>query len=197
MDQQHNAASATHLPVDNPDPFESQQEEFNPATLVDEPYTPLATTRPFLGTPQQTPRDSSYSPPSPTNSSPLLPASDAAEKGLPARPQYGALVQPKNRRFLKKLFIIVPAVLAILALVITLPIVLTKRTSHAASSHSSEPAAGPSETAQPTARPTGAITGGDGSTVTKEDGSTFIYNNSFGGICESLFIISCVRPTGP
>ncbi len=32
--------------------------------------------------------------------------------------------------------------------------------------------------------PTGAITGGDGSIVTLADGSSFIYNNSFGGYCE-------------
>ena len=32
---------------------------------------------------------------------------------------------------------------------------------------------------------TAAVTGGDGSTITKEDGTTFTYHNPFGGYCKS------------
>ena len=33
------------------------------------------------------------------------------------------------------------------------------------------------------------ITGGDGTTITKDDGTTFVYNNTLGGFCELVFII--------
>ena len=38
------------------------------------------------------------------------------------------------------------------------------------------------------------ITGGDGSIVTKEDGTTFVYNNTFGGFCMSLSFVSSPAP---
>jgi hypothetical protein len=38
------------------------------------------------------------------------------------------------------------------------------------------------------ASPTGATSGGDGSTVIAEDGSTFTYENKFGGFCEFTYL---------
>ena len=34
-----------------------------------------------------------------------------------------------------------------------------------------------------------AVTGGDGSTITMEDGTTFTYHNQFGGFCEYSYIL--------
>ncbi len=50
---------------------------------------------------------------------------------------------------------------------------------------------GPSDNGNGSGKPQSAIsTGGDGSTVTKDDGTTFTYKNSFGGYCEySLSVV--------
>lgn len=49
---------------------------------------------------------------------------------------------------------------------------------------------GGSSTAAPKPVQTAVTTGGDGSTVTMEDGTTFTYKNQFGGFCEYRFLVS-------
>ena len=191
MDQQQNAQSAAAAQGSNP--FEPQYVDFDPSTLREDLQPPRV---PLLDSSVSTPRESTYagSPPSPTNSSPLLLAADTAEKGPVDQPHGQGLVPPKNRRLTRILLFAIPIGLILLALVIALPVYFTvvkKPTSQAASStssSSSSSAAAASATPRPSSRPTGAISGGDGSTVTQEDGNTFIYRNPFGGICKSGFI---------
>jgi glucan 1,3-beta-glucosidase len=54
-----------------------------------------------------------------------------------------------------------------------------KSSSSSQSSHST--AASPSSTSSPSTPKSAAVTGGDGSTVTMDDGTTFTYSNPFGG----------------
>lgn len=55
----------------------------------------------------------------------------------------------------------------------------SNKSSSSQSSHST--ATSPSSTGSPSSPKSAAITGGDGSTVTMDDGTTFTYHNSFGG----------------
>ena len=190
MDQQQNTQSAVAA-QDTTNPFEPQYIDFDPNTLQGDLQPPRV---PLLDSSVSTPRESTYAggPPSPTNSSPLLLASDTAEKGRSDQPHGQGLVPPKNRRLRRILLFAIPIGLILLALVIALPVyfaVVKKPTTQAASStSSSSPTATTSASPGPSARPIGAISGGDGSTVTQEDGNTFIYRNTFGGICKSGFI---------
>jgi glucan 1,3-beta-glucosidase len=96
--------------------------------------------------------------------------------------------RPKNRQ---RLFIIaggVAAVLLVLAIAIPVAVTLSKKGGSSSDSKSSSTAGGGggssgSAGASATGKPVAAIavTGGDGSTVTMDDGSTFTYQNSFGG----------------
>jgi glucan 1,3-beta-glucosidase len=97
--------------------------------------------------------------------------------------------RPKNRR---RLFIIGGAVAAVLLiLAVVLPVIFTvvkkdnkknggqsgSSSDHSSSAHASS--TGTASSGKPVANV--AITGGDGSEVTMEDGSKFTYKNSFGG----------------
>lgn len=96
--------------------------------------------------------------------------------------------RPKNRR---RLFVIaggVAAALIILAVVIPVIFAVVKKggkkdgdNGHGSDGSSSH--GGPSASATPSGKPTvkAAITGGDGSEVTMEDGTKFTYRNPFGG----------------
>jgi glucan 1,3-beta-glucosidase len=74
-------------------------------------------------------------------------------------------------------------VLLIVAVVLPVYFLAIKHTSNKSATASQSPtstAASPSATKSPTSH-SNLITGGDGSTVTTEDGTTFTYHNSFGG----------------
>jgi glucan 1,3-beta-glucosidase len=149
---------------------------FNPHSLGFEP--PRAS---FLVSAATTPRDSYVQ--TPDNSSPLLPASENPEKGGAVyEAQDKGNATPKRRRSTRILFFAFPICLIILAAAVVLPIyfLVIKPGPRAASSAGSD-GGGPGF-GSPTS--TGAITGGDGSVVTTDNGSTFIYNNPFGGFCE-------------
>ncbi|KAG8929654.1 hypothetical protein FRC01_003966 [Tulasnella sp. 417] len=95
---------------------------------------------------------------------------------------------PKNNR--KKLFFVLGGVaaLAIIAVAVAVPVALTrtKKSSSASSSASSPSSSGNNGSGQnggPTSSgPTTAVTGGDGTTITTEKGTTFTYANKFGGM---------------
>ncbi|KAI0633647.1 glycoside hydrolase [Trametes polyzona] len=122
----------------------------------------------------------------PREFAPLLPA-PATYNSSPLGKEggYGESVRSPKRPFYKTLwFWIIVVVLVAVAVVLPVYFVVIKPKHHngsssnnsssGASSNSSEAAGTP----QPQAR---LVIGGDGSTVTKEDGTTFVYNNSFGG----------------
>lgn len=169
--------------------------DLEPPSAVNDLEPPRAS---YLASETSTPRDSSYIP-TPSNSSPLLPVSEKTKAEDYADPDVAGGPRSKRPRYL--LFII-PVIFVILILVVILPVyfaVIKPHQHHAAVTSST--ASSPSQTgpAHPgsTGRPqsTGAISGGDGSTITTANGSTFIYNNSFGGFCK-LFGVHCYRISG-
>jgi hypothetical protein len=78
------------------------------------------------------------------------------------------------------------AVLVLLGLVVGLPVGLTvgKKGSSGGQSGGSGGSSGGSGGELPAPQPNGATTGGDGSTVVMEDGTSFTYKNKFGGYWE-------------
>lgn len=138
-----------------------------------------------------TPRDS-YAPPSHNNSGPLISTVGKAEAdGYPEeepRP-----TKPKRRPLFFVLLGFV--ILAIIVLAVILPVYFTvikpKQRSNqlgdttGSSTNSTPPGNSPvGGGSGNNGSPKGATTGGDGSTILAEDGSTFTYNNKFGGFCK-------------
>ncbi|TFK68459.1 glycoside hydrolase [Pluteus cervinus] len=121
------------------------------------------------------------------NNAPLLPASHrfANDSEVQLEKTTPDAEEPKPRRW--RLYLGLLALLVVVVLVVVLPVFFTvikpKQNAVNESSHgsSSAPTAHGSSPSGAPAVPSGAITGGDGSTVTTVDGSTFVYNNQFGG----------------
>lgn len=94
----------------------------------------------------------------------------------------------RRRRHYRRLCIIFSAIL-VLILVIAIPV--SVKSKNQKQGHQNQDNAASTGTQTKTAsgsKPTTAvdITGGDGSTIKTEDGTTFTYNNKFGGFCEFL-----------
>lgn len=116
----------------------------------------------------------------PTTSAPLL------HKEAPV---YAEATHANTRkRSLLKWVIAAAVLLVVVVLAVVLPVYFTVIKPNNHRSVASVP--GPSDDNHTSAAPTPssvprvAITGGDGSTVTADDGSTFTYTNKFGGFCE-------------
>ena len=110
------------------------------------------------------------------------PLSSADQSGffVEKNPEYA---NPRPDRNRKRMFWIIIAglgILLVLAAVLLAYFLVIKPKSQTSSSGSKTTAT--SAVSKPTTTSTPkAVTGGDGSTVTMEDGSTFVYRNSFGG----------------
>jgi glucan 1,3-beta-glucosidase len=87
----------------------------------------------------------------------------------------------KSRRHVMIAAIIVAILLIILAVVIPLYLFVVKPSNKGSSSIPSSHSAHPSSTASVPRPSAVAVTGGDGSLITMEDGTTFTYKNKFGG----------------
>lgn len=113
----------------------------------------------------------------------------------------------RRRSFYKKpwFYFLLAAAAVIIALAVALPVVFVNKSKHpssAAAKGGSGSGGGSSGGGSGSGTGSGgggkggsnlATWGGDGSTVTKADGSTFVYHNSFGGFCEYSDIIKCDR----
>ena len=144
-------------------------------------------------------RDSTIS--TPAESSPFLPQTNKEAAFDNSR---DVLPSPRRRPLYRRPWFWVAAIVAIVvvALAVVLPIifvVVKPGQHHSPSSGSSTGSSGSNDSGSngqtgsngSGSTPQGAIkTGGDGSTVTKDDGSTFVYHNSFGGYCECFFVRS-------
>src|SRR5262249_47030379 len=85
------------------------------------------------------------------------------------------------------LFAALPLALIVFILIIALPVVLKHNRS------TSSAASGKPSGAKPSGKPAAPTTGGNGSVITAEDGTTFTYINNFCGFCElpSLIAATC------
>lgn len=78
------------------------------------------------------------------------------------------------------------AAIVVIVLAVVLPVyftVIKKHNSSGSARGGTGGATGSSGDATNPESPTGAVTGGDGSTITQSDGTTFTYKNPFGGFC--------------
>jgi glucan 1,3-beta-glucosidase len=135
----------------------------------------------MLSTSDASPRDSKLT--LPNTSVPLLSKESV----------YGEVANANaKKRSLLKWVIAAAVLLVVVVLAVVLPVyftVIKPNNHHSAASAPSDDqhtSAAPS----PSTTPRIAITGGDGSTVTTEDGSTFTYRNKFSGFCESFVVAS-------
>jgi hypothetical protein len=140
---------------------------------------------PYLASETSTPRDS-YAHTTPGNSSPLLPASNKPEPDGFAAAEDSGRSSSKRHRYL--LFSI-PLIIIVIIIAVVVPIVVLKN--HHNTNNNTSASGSPSQPNAPThsGKPSpssSTTTGGNGSTVTQEDGTTFTYINPFGGFCESI-----------
>ena len=94
----------------------------------------------------------------------------------------------RRRRHYRRLCIVFAAIV-VLILVIAIPAgVKSKKKNQGHQSQDNAASTGTQTKTASGSKPTTAvdITGGDGSTIKAEDGTTFTYNNKFGGSCEFL-----------
>ncbi|KAI0667047.1 glycoside hydrolase [Trametes maxima] len=126
----------------------------------------------------------------------MLPHPNSSNEGLPSKESLhggDSAVLPERRPLYKRPLVLAAAAAATIAVIVVAVIVpvyftVIKPKHHnnvsAASSTSnghSGPAGGASSTTPQKPVQTAVTTGGDGSTVTMEDGTTFVYKNKFGG----------------
>lgn len=104
----------------------------------------------------------------------------------------GAINKPARRRW--PLFVVGGAIAAVvIVLAVVLPVTLVHKHHGGGGSSSGTSDGGahdPTATANPES-PTGALTGGNGTVIQADDGSTFTYINNFGGFC--MHCISYLR----
>lgn len=117
--------------------------------------------------------------PSPEHLRPILTSAD--KNGDNEKAPLASHSQVRRRR--RWLYLAVGSVVAvIIALAVALPVTLVHRSRSSTSTNSAH--GGPSSNPE---SPTGAVTGGNGSVITTEDGVTFTYVNNFGGTCKSIY----------
>jgi len=115
---------------------------------------------------------------------PMMPMSPVEQNRFLGEKQ-AAYVAPREKS--KRRFVVFAVIAGLLLLVIAVgvPVYLfvIKPKSSAAAAAATTSGTGTTPTATPTSTKSGtlAVTGGDGSTVTMEDGTKFIYHNKFGG----------------
>ena len=135
---------------------------------------------------------------------PSIRITEAADPTLPSTPflerssfaskeaYYSELPRPRptKRPFYKRPCVwICSSIIAVIIIVVT--VLGSQRAKHTSDTNpnqnSSAGGAGQGgDPSHPTSQPKSAVvTGGDGSTITKEDGTTFTYHNPFGGYCTS------------
>jgi glucan 1,3-beta-glucosidase len=103
----------------------------------------------------------------------------SSDEGLSEKPRAGGLVARAKRRPLVVGLLALGA-LAIVVIAVIVPVYFTviKKDKSSGGTKSSSSSG---TSSQNPGSPTGATTGGDGSVVIMEDGTSFVYNNSFGG----------------
>ena len=153
-------------------PFTPDQPIFN------EPLLPPAAPHLAPSEGPSTPRDSYLTNTSPANSAPLL---GTGEKGLADAGNFSASrSKPLHKKPLIWLLAIVGLALVAAAVVVPVYFTVIKPKNNSVSSNNGSNSDDP-PVHQP---PSSKISGGDGSTITAEDGTQFTYTNPFGGICE-------------
>lgn len=124
----------------------------------------------------------------PSAKAPLVPETEASyEKGL----EENVDDQPERRKslFARRLFwLAAVAAVIVIVLVVILPVYFTvikpkNKTSSNLSGNPNNPQPSPSSNPGNPNSPKGLTSGGDGSTITMDNGTQFTYHNPFGGFC--------------
>jgi glucan 1,3-beta-glucosidase len=149
----------------------------------------------FSLSPTATPRDSTYNnyverdyvgTPN-NNSAPLLPPGDNADNAYNKEGGMHPGSAARRRPFYKRPWfcLLLLAAAVVIALAVALPVTLVGKKSSSSGGASGGSSGGGGSGGGGGKGGNLATSGGNGSTVTADDGSTFVYNNPFGGFCES------------
>jgi glucan 1,3-beta-glucosidase len=140
-----------------------------------------------------TPRDSYHDVASnaASNSGPLIPQAEKPAGGYNYNEPEDLSASKRSPLRGKRLWLMSFCALAVLIIVIVVPVyvAVVKPNQHKAASSATGGAGGssgngPTKPGANPQSPSGAITGGDGSTILLEDGTSFTYKNPFGGFCK-------------
>jgi glucan 1,3-beta-glucosidase len=173
---------------------QGSESEFNPfrsdtpdQPVFNEPLLPPAAPffAPSEGSP--TPRDSYHTnnsaANSAANSAPLLPVTN--EKELP---EPGDFTSRRSKPLYKKplIWALAAAAIALIAVAVVVPVyfVVIKPKNETSTGNNGSNNNGNGNNNPNHQSPTSKISGGNGSTITTQDGTQFTYVNPFGGICE-------------
>lgn len=166
-------------------PLNNSRSDTPDQPVFNEPLLPPAA--PFLapsdGSP--TPRDSYLTTNSATHSAPLLP--EGGEKDLADAGDLTTRSKPLHKRPLVWALAAAAVALIVVAVIVPVYFVVIKPKNNTVNGGNSN---GPNNNGNgnndnPTHQsPTSKISGGNGSTITTQDGTQFTYINQFGGICE-------------
>ncbi len=127
-------------------------------------------------------RDDPRSPPEDNYDGPSVPLSSISQPHfLKEKQAIYATPTKSRRRNVIILAVLGGLILLIVAVVVPVYFLAIKPHSNKSSQSSSSSTASPSSTGSPSTPKSAVVTGGDGSTVTMDDGTTFTYSNSFGG----------------
>ena len=131
-------------------------------------------------------RDDPRSPPEDVSDGPSVPMDSFSRPQFLKEKQalYAAPTSKTRRRNIIILAALGGVILLIVVIVVPVYFLAIKHHSNKSTSSQSSPhstAASPSSTSSPSSPKAAVVTGGDGSTVTMDDGTTFTYKNSFGG----------------
>ena len=170
------------------------QDELGPETHQTGSYTPWAIendpSRSFLPKP-------SFAPASERNSGIYTPSTPSASNFLLSKPEAvtpdaDASSRPtQRRRAVLVLFAVMVLVVVIVAIAVPVAVIKRKASTAAATAGGSQAPNGPSGKGSPGSKT--AVWGGDGSTVTTLNGTTFTYNNKLGGICRFFSLKIVIR----
>lgn len=155
---------------------------------IREPRAPyMAVSDPFISG-SDSPRES-YLNATPNDSGALLANKNENYADEPI-PTTTSPTKSKRRTVIIALLSLLALILVIVAVIVPVYFTVIKPKSRSVNANASSggsngpTSTGPSGSSTPPSSSTNVITGGDGSTIKAADGSTFTYNNKFGGFCE-------------
>lgn len=165
----YNPGHAHHIPPMSP----SERDVF-----LDPPRRPQ-----FDPSPSFAQSTSSSLPPTPSHSQSFLPLNQNQEQynNFPRE----APASRYNEKSSKKKWLWLIPVLLIVAAAVVVPVYFRPKQNNTSASSTGAPS-NSTNAANGNPKTAAAITGGDGSTITTEDGDKFTYTNSFGGYCETF-----------
>lgn len=204
--------ASSQIPQTDPSQMPFLPPPFRPGSGIDPSITSTPRGSAAFGTsqgfnPYGTPRSQPSALNASNNSVPLLSGPAVTTGALPTKERYGDVsgntddyLRRKYTPWYKRplVWVLALGALAVIVVAVVVPVYFTviKPNNRSVNGAATAPGATPTKSGGGGGgggSTTKAVTGADGSTVTKEDGSTFVYHNQFGGFCQLLSPLSLLE----